>query len=436
MAESIGALIRSLANRRLGVMVLLGFASGLPLALTGGALKAWLESEGHSMTAIGLFSLVGAPYSWKFVWSPAMDRFTPPILGRRRGWILVTQILLVGLIATMGLVGPSSPEDALMPLAVLAVAVAFTSASQDIAFNAYMADVLRANERGLGAALQIGGYRLGMLVSGGVSFNLAASIGWQTTYLIMAGVMGTGILATLLAPPPERPAKPPRNLAESLFGPFREFFTRRGTHVRGVTHMTALLAVVVLYRLGDTYASSLLEPFLLRGVGFGEEDIGIARTAVGLAAVLSGTAIGGFFLARFSLFRALLVFGILQCVSNLAYMVLAGLEPTFGALAVAISIENLAGGMGTAALLALVMGLCHKSYTATQFALLTALSSVGRLIAGPTAGVMIDAGMDWSLFYLVTAAVALPGLALLVYLREDINALTGPEDTDDGTEVT
>jgi len=418
-----GDTIRSLANRRMLVMLLLGFASGLPLSLTGTALQSWLTVAEIDVTAIGIFTLVGVPYTFKFVWSPAMDRFglVRMRLGRRRSWLVVTQVLLVGAIAAMGMMDPSKD---IYGLGAAAVLVAFLSASQDIAFNAYQTEVLRKHERGLGVAISVGGYRLGMLVSGGISMVLADVIGWQATFMAMAGCMGICIVFTLIAPQPQNVPPAPATFVSAVVLPFKEFFGRRGA--------LALLLLVILYRLGDSYASSLTTTFLvgsqtagglgIEGLGFSQTEVGLVNKGVGVAAVLIGLAVGGALMTRIRLYTALWIFGILQCVTNLSFMALAEIGAHSGALAVVVVLENLAGGMGTTALVALIMSLCDKRFTATQFALLTALSAVGRYLAGPTSG-FIALSTGWTIFFFITALTAIPGLMLLVALRKRILAL-------------
>lgn len=405
--------LRSLANRRMLMMLLLGFASGLPLSLTGTALQSWLTMAGVDIKAIGVFTLVGVPYTFKFCWSPAMDRYglARLKLGRRRGWLLVSQLALV---IAIGVMGTLDPHGQLLWLGVAAVLVAFLSATQDIAFNAYQTEVLASHERGLGVALSVGGYRLGMLVSGGLSMVLADIIGWQRTFYIMAGCMAACTAFTLMAPDPKNGAPAPASFADAVIRPFQEFFGRKGA--------LALLALVILYRLGDSFASSLTTTFLLRGLEFSQTEVGLVNKGVGVAAVLVGLAIGGALMTRLRLYTALWVFGILQCVTNLSFMALANIGAHSGALMVVVALENLAGGMGTTALIALIMGLCDQRFTATQFALLTAISAVGRYVAGPTSG-LIQESVGWSNFFFITALTAIPGLILLKFLRDAIDPI-------------
>jgi len=397
-------------NRRIGAMLVLGFASGLPLALTSGTLQAWMTVEGLDIKTIGFFSLVGQAYIFKFLWAPLMDRYTPPLLGRRRGWLVLTQIALVAGIIGMAF---SPPREALWLLAAMAVLVAFASASQDIVFDAYRTDVLRQEERGAGAAISVLGYRLAMLVSGGLALWLADRVlGWQNMYLFMAALMGIGIVMALFAPEPDNHARPPRSLQEAVVGPLRDFFSRNGAWL--------LLLLIVLYKLGDAFAGSLSTTFLIRGVGFSAGEVGIVNKTLGLIATIIGALFGGALMVKLGLYRSLMLFGILQAVSNLGYWVLAVTPKALWTMATAIGIENLCGGMGTAAFVALLMALCNRSFSATQYALLSALAAIGRVYVGPTAGYMVEA-YGWAPFYLATVVFALPGVVLLWGMRVTVN---------------
>lgn len=398
-------------NRRVAVVLFLGFASGLPLALTGGTLQAWMTVEGVDLTTIGIFTLVGLPYTWKFLWAPFMDRFVPPWLGRRRGWILATQIALMSGIALMGSL---SPAHAPWALAGLALMVAFSSASQDIVFDAYRTDILRDKERGVGAAVSVLGYRLAMLVSGALALILSDQIGWQTTYWLMAGLMLLCMAATLLGPEPEIKVIPPRSLDEAVWGPLQEFFSRPGA--------IALLLLIIFYKLGDAFAGSLTTAFLIRGVGFSATEVGAINKGMGLFATIIGVLFGGTLMVKLGLFRSLLVFGILQALSNLTFMWLAAAGKDYGIMVIAVAFENISGGMGTAAFVALLMTLCNARYTATQFALLSALAAVGRVYVGPASGYIVE-GAGWPVFFFFTFLAALPGLGLLWWMRERIMAL-------------
>ena len=401
----------SILNRRVATILFLGFSSGLPLALSGGTLQAWLTVEGVDIKTIGLFTLVGLPYTLKFLWSPLLDRFAFPLFGRRRGWILVFQALLLILIFAMSMV---SPSKAPWMLAFLAFGLAFASSSQDIVVDAYRAEVLREKERGLGAAVSVTGYRVAMLISGALALILSGILGWQATYMIMAGLMLVGMTATWFGPEPEDPGTPPKTLQEAVSGPLLEFFSRKGAW--------AMLALIVLYKLGDAFAGSLTTSFLIRGVGFSVGEVGAINKGMGLVATIVGALFGGALMARLGLFRSLFLFGILQAVSNLSFMVLAMLGKSYPMLVFTIGFENLAGGMGTAAFVAFLMALCNHNFTATQFALLSALASLGRVFVGPTSGVLVDE-FGWLIFFLVTFLAALPGLVLLWKMRENVQTL-------------
>jgi PAT family beta-lactamase induction signal transducer AmpG len=389
-------------------MLPLGFASGLPLALTGGTLQAWLTVEGVDLYTIGFFSLVGLPYTIKFLWSPVMDRFAPPWLGRRRGWLLVCQLSLMGGLTALAMKGTASAP---VLIAALALAVAFLSASQDIAFDAYRADVLHPQERGVGAAVSVTGYRLAMLLSGAGALILSESVGWQATYLLMAGFLLIGVAASGWSPEPAIASMMPRTFAEAVRGPLVEFFGRPAA--------LSLLALVVLYKIGDAFAGSLSTAFLIRGVGFSPSDVGIVNKGMGLAATILGTLLGGVLMTRLGLFRALFSFGILQAVSNLGFMLLAWTGYNYPVMVMAVGVENVSSGMGTAAFVAMLMSLCDHRYTATQFALLSALAAIGRVAVGPASGLLVEM-MGWTRFFFLTFLAAGPGLVMVLMLREQL----------------
>jgi MFS transporter, PAT family, beta-lactamase induction signal transducer AmpG len=398
---------------RVAPLLVLGFASGLPLALTSGTLQAWATVEGVPLQEIGFLTLVGTAYTIKFLWAPLVDRFAPPLLGRRRGWMLITQVVLAAAILAMGALSPSS---ALMPLALLAVLVAFLSATQDIAFDAYCTDVLRKEERGAGAAIKVMGYRLAMIVSGGLALIMADQwIGWGNTYMVMGGLMLLCALATLWAPEPEHVARAPRSLREAVAEPLHEFFTRRGA--------LSVLLLIVLYKLGDAFAGALSTTFLIRGAGFTPTEVGTVNKVLGLAATIIGALAGGSLMARWGLYRSLMAFGLLQAVSNLAYWLIAVSPKNLWLMATGVGIENLCGGLGTASFVGLLMALCRQRFSATQFALLSALSAVGRTyLAGPLTPPLVN-HLGWPGFFLLTVVIAIPGLVLLKILRGTIDTM-------------
>ncbi|WP_273431763.1 MFS transporter [Chitinibacter tainanensis] len=404
-------------NRRIAAAMFLGFASGLPLALTGSTLQAWLSDAGLDLKTIGWFTLVGQPYTWKFLWAPLIDRFPLPLLGRRRGWMLLTQLALAGAIATMG---GLDPQTHLATFAVLAVLVAFFSATQDVVIDAYRTETLQQTERGAGAAVGVFGYRMAMLTSGALALILADGIlSWQHTYWAMAAMMAGMALVTLLAPEPTGLPRPPQSLREAVLEPLHEFFTRRGA--------LWLLLLVVGYKLGDAFAGSLSTKFLL-DMGYVKSQIGSANKVFGMIATIVGGFAGAVLMLRWGLYRALLVFGVLQALTNLGYWIIAlhG-APDLLLLYAAIGGENLAGGMGTTAAVALLMSLCNPRFTATQFALLSALAAFGRVYVGPASGYLVLA-LGWAHFFVFSALVAIPGLLLVVYLRQTIRALETPTD--------
>ncbi|WP_442538723.1 muropeptide transporter [Achromobacter seleniivolatilans] len=415
----ISAVSNVYTSPRVAPLLVLGFASGLPLALTSGTLQAWATVEGVPLQEIGFLTLVGTAYTLKFLWAPFVDRYVPPLLGRRRGWMLVTQVLLALAIMVMGTLSPSS---SLQALALVAVVVAFLSATQDIAFDAYCTDVLRKEERGAGAAIKVMGYRLAMIASGGLALIMADQwLGWGHTYMVMGGLMLLCTVATLMAPEPENVARAPRTLAEAVGEPLYEFFTRRGA--------LAVLLLIVLYKLGDAFAGALSTTFLIRGAGFTPTEVGTVNKVLGLAATIIGALAGGSLMSRWGLYRSLMAFGLLQAVSNLAYWLIAISPKNLWLMATGVGIENLCGGLGTASFVGLLMALCQQRFSATQFALLSALSAVGRTyLAGPLTPPLVDY-LGWPGFFLVTVLIAVPGLVLLKMLRGTIETMEKQGDS-------
>jgi MFS transporter, PAT family, beta-lactamase induction signal transducer AmpG len=389
-------------SRKMAALLLLGFSSGLPLLLIGNTLKAWMTVENVNLSAIGWFSLASLPYSLKFLWAPFVDRFTLPFLGRRRGWLLLTQIALIIAIAIMGF---QQPKQALQLLAINAIAIAFISATQDIASDAYRTDVLTKLEMGAGAAVFILGYRIALLVAGALALILADRLPWSSVYLVMAGTMVIGIFATLFAPEPKQ-ISPPASLVDAVMLPFGEFFQRKGV-MRGLL----ILLFITLYKLGDALLSNMTTPFLLQ-TGFTKTDIGAIQVGMGLIATIVGALAGGSILSRIGINRSLWVFGILQAVSNLAYFFLAYVGKNYQAMVLAINIEQFCGGLGTAAFVAFLMSLCNQRFSATQYALLSSLMAVSRDILSAPGGA-IAAVTGWSTFFLITIVAAVPGLLLL-----------------------
>lgn len=396
------SLLEVFGSRKMAALLFLGFSSGLPLLLIGNTLKAWMTVEQVDLAAIGWFSLASLPYSLKFLWSPFLDRFTMPFLGRRRGWLVVTQLALTVAIAIMAF---QQPKQALQLLAINAIVIAFLSATQDIAADAYRTDVLEKLEMGAGAAVFILGYRIALLVAGALALILADRIPWSSVYLLMAATMVLGIFATLFAPEPEA-ISPPASLTDAVILPFGEFFQRRGV-IQGFL----VLLFITLYKLGDALLSNMTTPFLLQ-VGFTKTDIGAIQVGMGLIATIVGALAGGAILSRIGINRSLWVFGVLQAVSNFAYLSLAYTGKNYQAMVLAINIEQFCGGLGTAAFVAFLMSLCNQKFSATQYALLSSLMAVSRdILASPGGAIAQNTG--WPLFFIITIVAAVPGLLLL-----------------------
>jgi PAT family beta-lactamase induction signal transducer AmpG len=507
---------RATALHRLVVVTLLGFASGLPLALTGQAMQAWLSMEGLDVATIGFLSLVGLPYTFKFLWAPLMDRFDLPLLGRRRGWLVATQLLLAAVLMAMA---ATPPAGAIRAFALLAVTVAFLSASQDVVIDAYRTDLLPAAERGLGASLNVMGYRLAMIVSGGIAFiwtdpQQGGGWTWPEVYRFMAMLMvAAAALSILVLPRVAMPAGARQTVArhdvlgfgavllavalgatvsdrlgpplarallgplfdgssiapslqtkwtellalmlglaftlplaawaaraakfETLLGGLRNYFAQPGA--------AAFLLFIVLYKLGDAFAGALMTPFLLKAMAYSAAEVGVVNKIIGLWLTIGGALVGGALMVWLGLWRALLLFGVLQMASNLGFwwlaasgkglmpglvipafdwgfVQLAQATPVDGGLLMVIAFENLSGGMGTAAFVAFLMSLCNQRFTATQFALLSAFASVGRVWVGPLAGVLAES-IGWPTFFIVSTLAALPALWMLWWLRVAVRAL-------------
>ncbi|CAM3099745.1 MFS transporter [Corallococcus sp. ZKHCc1 1396] len=398
------SLLTVLKSRRIWLLMAVGFASGLPLWLTGVTLSAWMKNEGVNLKTIGIFSLVALPYTFKVLWAPLMDRYTLPFLGRRRGWMLLTQVLLMGAIAAMGLV---NPKDAPIAMACMAVVVTFLSASQDIVADAWRTDILTLEERGLGNSLYVTGYRLGMLVAGGLAFVLSDQLGWSRTYYVMGLLMGVGVVATLLAPEPQS-VRPPRNLLDAVVKPFVDYFRRE--------YALGVLAFLVLYKLGDAIAASMVTPFYIE-LGFSNTEIGALSKTLGMLATIGGGLLGGVLMVKLSMRRALFIFGAAQGLTNLAFLALALVGKNDLMLAAAITVDNVCTGLGVTAFAAFVMSLCHKSFSATQYALLSALGTIANRLIGSVSGYLAT-WMGWPTFFAFTAAAAIPALVLLTFLPE------------------
>jgi MFS transporter, PAT family, beta-lactamase induction signal transducer AmpG len=418
--------LRVFQSQKMAALMLLGFSSGIPLFLTTKTLQAWMTVAQVDLTRIGLFSLVALPYSLKFLWSPLLDRYVPPFLGRRRGWLLITQVGLLLAIAAMGL---QNPQLTLQLMAINALGIAFLSASQDIAVDAYRTDVLEKPEMGAGAGVYVLGYRIALLLTGGLALILADHLSWPIVYLLMAALMILGIVTSCLAPEPRYQERPPESLEAAVVLPFQEFFQRSG-----VGQALLMLIFIIFYRFGDSLAASMSTPFLLK-TGFTQTDIGAIQGGMGLVSTIVGVLIGGSLLSRIGINRSLWVFGGLQAGSNLAYFLLAQAGKSYPLLVAAINIENLCGGLATAAFVAFLMSICNPRFSATQYALLTSLMAVSRDILVAPAGRLAEI-TGWPIFFLTTLLVALPALALLPFFAPWNQPLALPDaDGSDQAEI-
>ncbi|GAB6905768.1 conserved membrane hypothetical protein [Desulfosarcina cetonica] len=393
-------LIASLFNRRMLVALVMGFSCGLPLLLTLSVLQAWMQEAGVDLTTIGLFSLAGLPYTLKFFWSPIFDRFALPVLGRRRGWLLVAQLTLMGSLIWLGQSDPSGHPEL---LALAALAVAFCSASQDIVVDAYRREDLPDRELGLGSSLYINGYRVGMLLASGGGLILADHMPFSMVYLIMALCLVPGVVTTLLTPEP-RVDVFPTTLKAAVVEPLVEYFNRTGAWW--------ILAFILMYKIGDTMAAAMTTPFYLE-IGFSKTQIGAVVKLFGFWATVGGTLLGGVVIIRLGIIRSLWIFGILQALSTAGFALLAILGPSLTALSAVIAFENLTAGMGTSAYAAYMASITDKRFTATQYALLTSLMGIPRVLASAPTGYLASR-LGWIGFFSLCTLIAIPGLLLLL----------------------
>ena len=395
------SIAKTVFNPKMLVSLLMGFSCGLPLLLTISVLQAWMKEAGIDLTVIGLMALVGLPYTLKFLWAPLLDRFTLPFLGRRRGWLLIAQLLLVLSIVALALTDPVA-HPAMVALAALAVT--FFSASQDIVVDAYRREDLTDTELGLGSSLYINGYRVGMLLASGGGLIMADHVSFPTVYLIMAACMLPGIITTLLAPEPIAAEGIPTTLREAVVQPLIEYFHRSGA--------VWILAFILFYKIGDTMASTMTTPFYL-DIGFTKTEIGTVVKLFGFWATVVGGLAGGVIMIRLGIHRSLWVFGILQALSTAFFAVLARAGHHIGLLSSVIAFENLSSGMGTAAFVAFMASITNKKFTATQYALLSSLMGVPRVFASAPTGFLAK-HFGWEVFFIFCALVAIPGMLLLL----------------------
>lgn len=399
------ATLKSIFSARMLIAGIMGFYAGLPLLLTGSVLQAWMHESGIDLTTIGLFALVGLPYTLKFVWAPLLDRFTISRLGRRRSWLLIAQICLV---TALVLLAHTNPGLNPFIVACCALIIAFFSATQDAVIDAYRRESLADSEQGLASSFYVNGYRIGMLLASGGGLIIADHTGFSSMYLIMAGVMATAILITLIAPEPDPHTDTPKTISEAVVRPFTEFIQRR--------HAILILLFIVLYKAGDTMASHMTMPFYLE-TGFTNTEIAAIVKLFGFWATIAGGLIGGVLILRIGIYAALWLFGILQAVSTAGFVLLVHLGHSMSALATVISFENISGGMGTAAFIAYMASQTDRRFSATQYALLSSLMGIPRVfIAIPTGWIAETVG--WQQFFIICSLVAIPGLLVLMRLKE------------------
>lgn len=382
------------------VSLVMGFSCGLPLLLTMGVLQTWMKDENIDLTYIGLVNLVQIPYTWKFIWAPIIDRYRIPLLGRRRGWLLLSQIALM--FSIIGL-GYSDPGSNIIIMIIAAMLVAFFSATQDIVVDAYRREDLTDEELGLGSSFYMFGYRLGMMLASGGGLIMADHMSWSTVYSIMAMCMLVGIITTILTPEPDITPGTPVTLKAAVIEPFVEYFKRRGA--------IWMLAFIVLYKLGDNMASAITAPFYL-DIGFTKTEIGTVVKIFGIWAILAGAITGGTVIIKFGINKSLWIFGFLQALSTACFAVLARVGHSVIVLSGVIAFENFSAGMGTAAFLAFMASITDKRFTATQYAMLTSLMAIPRVIASAPTGYLAKV-MGWESFFIACALIAVPGMLLL-----------------------
>ena len=399
--EAALSMIRVIGSRRMLVSFIMGFGCGLPLLLTITVLQAWMKEEGIDLGTIGLMSLVGLPYTLKFLWAPILDRYTLPVLGRRRGWLAITQILLA--LSTAG-IGFTDPVRSPWWVAFFAFLTTFFSASQDIVVDAYRREDLADEELGLGSSFYVNGYRVGMLLASGGGLILADHMPFKAVYCIMAACMLPCLAATLLTPEPPIPQGTPQTLREAVIEPLREYFNR--------PEALWILLFILFYKIGDTMASTMTTPFYLE-TGFTKTQIGTVVKLFGFWATVAGGFMGGIAMLRIGIHRCLWIFGVLQALSTACFALLVYTGPAITALSGIIAFENLSAGMGTAVFVAFMASITHKKFTATQYALLSSLMGVPRVIASAPTGFLANS-LGWGVFFTVCALIAIPGMLLLL----------------------
>lgn len=393
-------ILKIFSNKRFLFVFLLGFSSGLPIALTRGTLQAWLSDSGVDLKTIGIFALVGYPYTFKFVWSPLMVRFAPSFLGLRRSWILITQVSLIALLFAMSFFQPANNIQA---IALICVLIAFFGASQDIMIDGYRAEVLEKDELGTGAGLAITGYRIAMIVSGAAALILADHFSWPAVYRIMAGVMFACVIANILAPEPTAPIKTPPTLKAAVLDPLLEYFKR--------PYALEILGFIVLYKIGSVMAMALQTKFLL-GLGFTKSDIGYVAKGLGLVATILGSIVGGMVVDKIGMKKGLIYLGIFQGASILSFSWLYQVGLNYPVMAFSMGFENFCSGLANAGYIAYLMRLCNKQHSTTQYALLSSLAAIPVIFSAASTGYIVDY-IGWSNFFIFCALIDIPSLILI-----------------------
>lgn len=397
--------VRVWTQPKMAALIVLGFSSGLPLYLTSKTLQAWMTVEGVDLTTIGAMSLVALPYSLKFIWAPLLDRFVPPIFGRRRGWIFISQVALLLAIIWMSF---HDPRRGLQIVAINAILIAFFSATQDVAVDAYRTDVLDDNEMGAGAAVWVLGYRIALLITGGLALVLADHISWPTIYVLMALLVIPGMIGTWRAPEPVLHDAPPKSMTDAVRLPFQEFFQRAGP-MRAII----VLVFIVLYKLPEYLAQNMATPFMLK-IGFSQGEIGAVQGVIGLIATIAGTLAGGAAVAKIGINKSLWVFAILGAAANLMFYSLALVGKNHALLLASVIVENFCLGLVNGVFVAFLMSMCNVRFSATQFALLSSLMGASRDILVAPAGGIAEA-VGWPTFFLISLATVIPSMMLLPF---------------------
>ena len=395
------SIIKTLISRRMLVALIMGYMAGLPLELTSFVLKTWMREEGVDLTIIGLFALVGLPYTLKFITAPVLDRFTLPLFGRRRGWLLIFQI---GLMVSAFSLGTTNPGQNPTIVAFFALIVAFFSASQDTVIDAYRREDLADEELGLGSSLYVSGYRIGMLLATGGGLILADHMPFSMVYAIMAACLLPGLITTLMTPEPATPYGTPKSMREAVVEPFVEYFQRHNA--------LWILAFILLYKIGDTMAGSMTAAFYV-DLNYTKTQVGTVVKLFGFWAIMGGSLLGGIIMLRIGINRSLWLFGVLQAVSTAGFAFLSVISHQVSALAAVIAFENLSAGMGTAAYAGFMASITNKKFTATQYALLTSLMGVPRVFASAGTGYLAK-NLGWTGFFIFCTLVAIPGMLILL----------------------